>query len=124
DLPAELGRTRNGIARGGPGGTVLGTGPFHVAEWQPGKKLRLSAEEGYWGGRVFLDAIEIEMGKSARDQLIALELGKTDIAEIASEQAQPATTDGKRVGTSAPVELMALVFSRDKQAPEEGKLRD
>jgi peptide/nickel transport system substrate-binding protein len=124
DLPAELGRTRNGIARRGPGGTVLGTGPFHVAEWQPGKKLRLSTEEGYWGGRVFLDAIEIEMGKSARDQLIAFELGKTDIAEIASEQAQPATTDGKRVGTSAPVELMALVFSRDKQAPEEGKLRD
>jgi peptide/nickel transport system substrate-binding protein len=124
DLPAELARTRNGIAKRGPGGTMLGTGPFHVAEWQPGKRLRLSAEEGYWGGRVFLDAIEIEMGKSARDQLIALELGKTDIAEIASEQAQPATTGGKRVGTSAPVELMALVFSRDKQAPEEGKLRD
>jgi peptide/nickel transport system substrate-binding protein len=124
DLPAELARARNGIAKRGPAGTVLGTGPFHVAEWQPGKKLRLSTEEGYWGGRVFLDAIEIEMGKSARDQLIALELGKTDIAEIAAEQAHPATTDGKRVSTSAAVELMALVFSRDKQSPEEGKLRD
>jgi peptide/nickel transport system substrate-binding protein len=124
DLPSELARARNGIAKRGAGGSVIGTGPFHVADWQPGKKLSLSADEEYWGGRAFLDAIEVEMGRSTRDQLIALELGKTDIAEVATEQAQRTTGNGRRVVTSAPVELMALVFSRDKQSPEEGKQRD
>jgi len=123
DLPAELARARNGMAKRSLG-AVIGTGPFRITDWQPGQKLSLSAEEGYWGGRSFLDAIEMEMGKSARDQLIAMELGKTDVVELATEQAQRTTGDGKRVVTSAPVELMALVFSRDKQSSEEGKLRD
>jgi len=124
DLPAELARARNGIAKRGAGGSVIGTGAFRVADWQPGKKLRLSADEEYWGGRAFLDAIEVEMGRSTRDQLIALELGKTDVAEVATEQAQRTTGNGRRVVTSAPVELMALVFSRDKQSSEEAKQRD
>jgi len=57
DLGAELARSRNGIAKRGPGGTVTGTGPFHVADWQAGKKLTLAAEEGYWASRPLLDAI-------------------------------------------------------------------
>jgi ABC-type transport system substrate-binding protein len=124
DLGAELARPRNEIAKRGPGGSVTGTGPFHVTDWQAGKKLALAAEEGYWAGRPFLDAIEIEMGKNSRDQLIALELGKADVTEVAPEQAHRAATEGRRVLTSSPVELMALVFARDRQSPEDGKLRD
>jgi len=124
DLGAELARSRNGIAKRGPGGTVTGTGPFHVADWQAGKKLTLAAEEGYWASRPFLDAIEIEMGKNSRDQLIALELGKADVTEVAPEQAHRAATEGRRVLTSSPIELMALVFARDRQSLEDGKLRD
>ncbi len=124
DLAAELARSHNGIAKRGGAGSITGTGPFRVTEWQAGKKLTLVAEEGYWGGRPFLDAIEIEMGKNSRDQLIALELGKADVTEVAPEQAHRATTEGRRVLTSSPVEIMALVFARDRQSAEEGKLRD
>ena len=124
DLGAELARARNGIAKRGPGGAVTGTGPFRVTEWQPGKRLMLAAEEGYWAGRPFLDAIEIEMGKNPRDQLIALELGKADLTELAPEQSHRAATEGRRVLTSSPMELIALAFARDRQSPEDGKLRD
>ena len=124
DLGAELARARNGIAKRGPGGSVTGTGPFHVTDWQAGKKLMLAAEEGYWAGRPFLDAIEIEMGKNSRDQLIALELGKADVTEVAPEQSHRASTEGRRVLTSSPIELMALVFARDRQSTADGKLRD
>jgi len=124
DLGAELARARNGIAKRGPGGSVTGTGPFHVTDWQAGKKLMLAAEEGYWVGRPFLDAIEIEMGKNSRDQLIALELGKADVTEVAPEQSHRASTEGRRVLTSSPIELMALVFARDRQSTADGKLRD
>ena len=124
DLGAELARAQNGIAKRGAGGSVVGTGPFHVTDWQPGKKLSLAGEEGYWAGRTFFDSIEIEMGKNSRDQLIALELGKADVVEVAPEQSHRASTEGRRVVSSSPIELMALVFTRERQSPEEGKLRD
>ena len=124
DLPAQLARGRNAISKRSEGGTLIGTGPFHITDWQPGKKLALAADEGYWGGRPFLDAIEIEMGKPARDQLIALDLGRADVAEVAPEQSHRASTEGRRVVTSAPVELMALVSARERQSPEDGKLRE
>jgi peptide/nickel transport system substrate-binding protein len=124
DLAAQLARPRNAISKRSEGGTLIGTGPFHITDWQPGKKLSLAADEGYWGGRPFLDAIEIEMGKASRDQLLALDIGKADVAEVAPEQSHRASTEGRRVVTSAPVELMALVFAKDRQSPEDGKLRD
>jgi MarR-like DNA-binding transcriptional regulator SgrR of sgrS sRNA len=123
DLAAWLARSRNAITKRSEGGTLIGTGPFHVSAWQPGKKLALAANESYWGGRPFLDAIEIEMGKASRDQLLALDLGKEDVAEVVVEQAHRASSEGRRIVTSAPVELMALVFARDRQSPEESKLR-
>jgi SgrR family transcriptional regulator len=58
------------------GGKLSGTGPFHIEDWQPGKKLTLAAEENHWRGRVFVDAIEVEMGRNFREQLNELELGK------------------------------------------------
>jgi peptide/nickel transport system substrate-binding protein len=124
DLGTELSCVHNAIAKRGPGGSIIGTGPFHVTEWQSGKKLTLAAEEGYWAGRPFLDTIEIEMGKPSRDQLIALELGKVDVAEVAPDQVHHASTEGRRVLTSSPIELMAIVFTRSPQTPDEAKLRD
>src|SRR2546422_7007982 len=32
--------------------------------------------------------------------------------------------EGRRVESSAPTELIALVFSRDRQSPEDGRLRE
>jgi peptide/nickel transport system substrate-binding protein len=124
DLPALLARPRNAITKRSEGGTVIGTGPFHIAEWQPSKKLSLAANENYWGGRPFLDAIEIDMGRASRDQLMGLDLGKSEIAEVAPEQSHRASSEGRRIVCSAPVELMAIVFARDPQSPEERKLRD
>jgi ABC-type transport system substrate-binding protein len=124
DLAAQLARPRNAISKRSEGGRLIGTGPFHITDWQPGKKLSLAADEGYWGGRPFLDAIEIEMGKASRDQLLALDVGRADLAEVAPEQAHRVLTEGRRVISSAPVEFMALVFTRERQSPEDGKLRD
>jgi peptide/nickel transport system substrate-binding protein len=124
DLPARLALLRNSITKRSESGTLIGTGPFHITNWQPGKKLSLAADEGYWGGRAFVDAIEIDLGKTTRDQLIALDLGKADIAEVAVEQSRHAAAEGRRVVSSAPVELMALVFGHDRTSAEDGKLRD
>lgn len=123
DLPAVLALARYGIAKR-TGGKVVGSGPFAIGRWDPGKKLALSARDDYWGGRAFLDSIEIELGKSFREQMIALDLGKADLVEIAPDQARHAVLEGRRVESAPPSEWMGLVFSRDIQSAEDGKLRE
>jgi ABC-type transport system substrate-binding protein len=122
DLPAELTLLRNSIVKRN-GGKVSGTGPFVVSAWDPGRKLSLAARDDYWGGRAFLDGIEIDMGKNSREQLISFDLGKAQAIEVAPEQAHRATAEGRRIASSAPVELVALVFSRESQSTEDGKQR-
>jgi peptide/nickel transport system substrate-binding protein len=123
NLPAVLALLRYAIAKRG-GGKLAGSGPFAINRWDPGKKLTLIARDDYWGGRPFVDSIEIEMGKSFRDQMIALELGKADVVEVAPEQARRAARDGRRIESSAPAEWMGLVFSHDSQSVDEAKLRE
>jgi ABC-type transport system substrate-binding protein len=122
NLPAELSLLRNSIVKR-DGGKISGTGPFVVSLWDPGKKLLLAAREDYWGGRAFLDAIEIEMGKSFREQMIAFDLGKAQVVEVTPEQVHRAVAEGRRIDSSAPIELIALVFSRDLQSPDDGRQR-
>jgi len=131
---AELALPRNAIVKRNPDNTPSGTGPFHIVDWQPGKKLALAAEENCWRGRPFLDAIEIEMGTSFRDQMTALELGKADLVEVAPEQTLQFSQDqfsrdrvsrqGRRLASSTPIELLALLFTRDVASPEEKLLRE
>ena len=122
DLPAELSLVRNSIVQR-DGGKISGTGPFAVSAWDLGKRLSLVAREDYWGGRVFIDAIEIELGKSFREQMIAFDLGKAQVVEVAPEQAHRAVAEGRHIDSSAPIELIALVFSRDSQSPDDGRQR-
>jgi peptide/nickel transport system substrate-binding protein len=123
DLPAELALPRNSIVRR-DGARISGTGPFAATQWDAGKKLVLSAREDYWGGRAFLDSIEIELGKSFRDQSIALDVGKAQLIEVAPEQLHRASAENNRVEHSEPVELMALLFSRDLRSEVELHCRE
>ncbi len=123
-LPAELSLPRNAIARRDAAGKTVGTGPFRVTDFQSGRKLILAANDDYWNARPYLDSVEIELGANPRDQLIALELGKADLVDIAPEQIRRATTDGRRVVESAPLDLLALVFTRERRSSEDGRLRE
>jgi ABC-type transport system substrate-binding protein len=123
NLPSLLALPRYGIAKRS-GGKLTGSGPFAISRWDPPRKLTLTARDDYWGGRAFVDAIEIEMGKSFREQMIALDLGKAEIVEVAPEQARHAALERRRIESSNPAELMALVFTCDRQSAEDGKLRE
>ncbi|MBV8475905.1 MAG: ABC transporter substrate-binding protein [Acidobacteria bacterium] len=122
-LLAELALAKNAIVKAGSE-VPRGTGPFRAAEWVSQKRLLLKANEEYWGGRPFLDAVEIEFGKSYREQEVALALGRADVIEIATEDARRLEGGGGRIAESAPLELLALVFSHAPQADSESKLRD
>jgi peptide/nickel transport system substrate-binding protein len=122
DLPIEMSLSRNSAVKR-DGGKIYGTGPFNVSQWDPGKKLILTRREDYWASSAFLDAIEIEFGKNLREQLISFDLGKAQVIEIAPEQAHRAIAEGRQVKTSSPMELVAVLFSRDSQSPQDEQQR-
>ena len=94
----------------GPGMADL-TGPFAIARWEAGKTAVYTAEENAAGGRPFLDSVEVQMGRSLREQAADLDLGRADIVELAWNDARR-LPPGRRIWTSAPVRLVALVFGR------------
>jgi ABC-type transport system substrate-binding protein len=122
-LPAELALTRNSIVKKNSGGKLSGTGPFRIADWQSMKQLTLEAEENYWRGRAFVDTIEVEMGRNSHDQLVELEMGRADLVEVAPEQGHQVEMEGRRVSTSEPMEIVALVFRGAPKTADEKLLR-
>jgi peptide/nickel transport system substrate-binding protein len=124
ELLAQLALPRNAIVKRNSDGMPSGTGPFHIVDWRPGRSLALAADEDCWRGRPFLDAIEVDMGRSFHEQMTAMELGKADLVEVAAEQAHRISQEGHRLASSKPIELVALLFSRDATSPEEKLLRE
>ena len=66
---------------------AMGTGPYRLAEWEPGARLRLVRNEGYWGPRPALRELELllhrEPGEAAQD-LIS---GRARFAQCNSREA-------------------------------------
>jgi ABC-type transport system substrate-binding protein len=89
---------------------AAGSGAFRVTAFEAGKRVVLGANEEFREGRPFVDAIEIAMGRASHERLVDLELSKTDLAEIAPQDARRAAEQGVRISTSQPDELLALVF--------------
>jgi peptide/nickel transport system substrate-binding protein len=116
-LLAELALPRNLLLKRNANGIPIGTGAFVVAGWHPGKLLKLAANDESWAGRPFVDAVEIEFGKSLRDQAIALELDKADVIEAAPQAAATAQRHSAS-SMSLPVELLALVFPANSKAQD------
>ena len=111
DLLAELAKPENAIAARSTTGELSGTGPFKPAARQQGQVISLVANDDYWGGRPYLDGVEITLGRSERDQMIDMELGKADVIELDVDQVRQAQQMGTRAVSSEPSELLALVFN-------------
>jgi MarR-like DNA-binding transcriptional regulator SgrR of sgrS sRNA len=122
ELPAELALPRNAIVHRN-GGKLSGTGPFSAGDWTAGKHLSLQANDEYWRGRPFVDSIEITFGVADREQILALDLGKADMVEIASENIRRARADGRTVFSSEPAQLLALEFTNDARSEDEAHAR-
>lgn len=108
------------ISKRAADGSTVGTGPFRVTAWEPGRRAVFAANEDYWAGRPYLDAVEVEMGRSLRSQALDLDLNKADIVELGVVDTRRAMQNGKRVWTSPPADLLAIAFeaSIDMRARE------
>ena len=82
---------------------------FSITRWEAGRRAAYAADEKAPGGRPFLDAVEVELARSPREQAIDLDVGKAEMIEIPPNEArrQPA---GRRTWVSQPVRVLMLVF--------------
>lgn len=109
DLPWRLADPGHAVAFARPaGGEPIGTGPFAIDRWEL-RRLRLRSHEDYWDGRPFVDAVHIEMGRAAGDQLASLALGKADFVSLQPQDVRRVAR-GMRVTGTRPIELIVLVF--------------
>ena len=123
DLLPDLAHPRQSIALRRDDGTLWGTGAFRPAGSETGRRLALTANEDYWGGRPFLDRITIEMGRAPRDQMLDLELGKAEFIEISPADVRTVEQRGMKVWSSAARDTIALVFERGRPVVEDPRVR-
>ncbi len=106
------------------GALPVGTGPFRLTVLETGHRAVLGANNDYWGGRPFVDRIEIQMGRASHDQLIDLELDKADLVGLDPAEARRAQQENKKFWSSAPVELLSLHFDLKKPVVQDRRLRE
>ncbi|HET7107076.1 MAG TPA: ABC transporter substrate-binding protein [Candidatus Acidoferrum sp.] len=136
DLLEQLASGANFIFRRKPDATLLGTGPFFVAESvaaAPAEanplaikpaKIKFQANEATWSGRPFVDFVEVTLGEPPLRQLLDLQVGRADIAEIAPDLVRKGRQEGLRIWNSAPRTLVALRFEDAFSAPASDQLRE
>jgi peptide/nickel transport system substrate-binding protein len=104
------------ILRGLAHANAVKTGPFKVTRWETGKSATLAAHDAYWGGRPFLDTVEIRMGRPWRDQALDFELGNADVIEVSPADVRRLRQRGANVTVTPARATLALVCDQPQEA--------
>ena len=115
ELPATLAQRKYVLIRRSKEASG-GTGPFKIESWEAAKHVALAANQDYWGGRPFLDSVDVQLGRAARERMIDLQVGKADVVELPAEMARRAANEKIRVEVTPPVQLLAVIFPPDRSA--------
>ncbi len=120
-LPEMLALEKFAIIKRQPDGTLLGSGPYRLSQWQPGERALFAANEDYWGGRSYPDAIEFQMGAGLREQLLQRQLGPYSAAELSPDGVRALDQSAQEVLLSRPADLLVILFLPPDSASAPGK---
>ena len=110
-LPAVLARSKYAITLVASDGSTVGTGPFKLNNVSSGIAL-VVANDDYWQGRPFVNAVEVYGNRSLRQQWMEFSADKLDIVEVPPELLRDAEQDRIAMMISArPTDLVALTIS-------------
>jgi peptide/nickel transport system substrate-binding protein len=122
DLPSLL--SENGfliqekpLAEDNEAAAIIGSGPFRMKDAN-NSTVRLEANDDCWQGRPFVDAIEIDAHRPARDQWMAISLSKADVAEVRPNDIRQARQQRLNVIASPEVALLALEVHNTELTPQ------
>jgi ABC-type transport system substrate-binding protein len=110
-LPAELARSLYAISRPDASSDLVGTGAFRFVSQNNGL-LTLAAVDDSWQGRPFVDGVEINGGRSVRNQWLDLSSGRADVVEVPVENLHQAQQEHLAVMESAACDLLVLSVAR------------
>jgi len=120
-LPEMVAMERFAVVKRLPDGSLPGTGPYKLSEWQPGERALLVANQDYWGGRPYPDTVEFLMGASLREPLLEHNLGRLSAAEISVDQSRSLDQTGQNIARSSAADLLVILFLQSDTAPKPGK---
>lgn len=110
-LPAALARSRYAITLVAADGSTIGTGPFKLHHVSSGIAF-LVANDDYWQGRPFVNAVEVYGNRSLRQQWMEFSADKLDVVEIPPELLRDAQQDRIAMMVSGrPADLVALTIA-------------
>ena len=122
DFLWDLADARYAIAIRTSAGDLVGSGPFRLEPTEP-RRVALRAHEDYWGGRPFVDAVQIAEGRALGDQLTSLELGRADFVAVRPTDLRRLVQRALRSISSRPLEVFALVFEPHRATPADRLVR-
>jgi len=99
DLLLDLATPRTSVFRQSDANPLIGTGPFRVTTWEPGRRLVVSAFDDYWNGRPYLDSVAIEFGSAH---------AHADLFDIPVGPARRILPEGMATWSSTPRTLVAI----------------
>lgn len=114
-LPELLSLPKFAIVKRLADNTLVGSGPYKVAQWQAGDHALFTANDDYWGGRPYPDAIDIQMGANLHDHLLERSLGRDHAAELSIDQIHALEQTSQNVVLSRPSELLVIVFLQSER---------
>ena len=120
-LPELLSLPRFAIVKRATDTTLVGTGPYKLSQWQPGEHALFTANDDYWGGRPFPDAIDVQLGASLREHLLERGLGHDHAAELGIDQLHALEQTSQNVLLSRPAEVLVLVFLQSDNRARAGR---
>jgi ABC-type transport system substrate-binding protein len=124
-LLSELAAGRYFVFHVAEDNSLVGTGPFRVAEWAAGGSGNsiFVANENCWAGRPFVDKIELAMGVDFQQQASAISFGQADVVELPAYQVRRAAQRGVRTASSDPVESFALAIDPSRPGVQDARVR-
>lgn len=120
-LPEMLALGKFAIVKRLPDGTLVGSGPYRLSEWQQGNRALFTANDDYWGGRSYPDAVEFQMGNSLREQLLQRQLGPYAAAELSLDGLRSLEQSGQSIALSRPADLLVILFLQPDNTGAPGK---
>ncbi len=88
----------------------IGTGPFRFVSWEPGRRIVLASNREYWGGRPYVDTLELPIIPTQETTLMALIAGEIDYASLTPVQWDAYTRDPAFTRRFATVSYLSLFF--------------
>lgn len=76
------------------GAQIIGTGPYGVSEWEPGKRLVLTKNPLFWGNPVQTDQLVTLFGDDYFQNLAGFREGALDVIPVPAEQYDSVRSDG------------------------------